>query len=175
MKKLSKEYTPSTIPDIDELKKALSVTNELRHQYWDNLRKVRNQIGRYKKAHTIKLLELESMMTGMSSRETKFYKQEWEAGRKIESDELDRMMERCNLLWSTSQSIEELRRKSKINKNDPFFSARTCEICSIPLTGRQQKYCSDSCKSKARSRRWREKTPDKKQKSNLKYLQSTMG
>jgi len=31
-------------------------------------------------------------------------------------------------------------------------------------------YCSEKCRGIAKSRRWREKNPEKKQMSNLKYL-----
>lgn len=36
---------------------------------------------------------------------------------------------------------------------------------------KKKKYCSEICKERAKSKRWREKNPQKKLKSNLKYLE----
>ena len=56
-----------------------------------------------------------------------------------------------------------------------FESDRLCPVCGLPFSGRADKqYCSDSCKAKAKSRRWRKANPEKKRKSEYKYLSDTL-
>ncbi len=53
----------------------------------------------------------------------------------------------------------------------PIPDRPLCRVCGLPIIGRSnKKYCSQSCRDKAKSRRWRHENPDEKQLANLKYL-----
>ena len=45
--------------DLTELHKQLAEANKLRHKFWKQLRMVRNQIGRYIRAHEIQPKEFD--------------------------------------------------------------------------------------------------------------------
>jgi hypothetical protein len=174
MKKLAHEYDYLTIPDKTRLLVELSKANELRHRFWKQLRAVRNQVGRYIIAHEIQSQKFSELTNHLSPQKRKFFETEWMEGRKIPLYELKSLMTMCNKLWTTNQSREEAKReflkKHNIHKNSDLFLGPQCEICRMSLTGRQKKYCSDFCRQIAKSRRWRSKNPEKKQKANLKYL-----
>lgn len=88
---------------------------------------------------------------------------------------------------------EELRRKLKMPpRRDPEFlrsikykrckrdaglyaSETLCVVCNIPLTGRKKLYCSEGCRQKAKSRRWRKENPEAKILSDTKYLMTYYG
>lgn len=52
---------------------------------------------------------------------------------------------------------------------------KLCEVCCLPLSGRQKKFCSTRCKQVAESRRFREKNPEADQQSKLNYLKYITG
>lgn len=75
---------------------------------------------------------------------------------------------------TNNQELEQAQ-PSFIKAHKDYLSAlgfKPCESrdCTKYLEGRQRKYCGESCREKEKSRRWREKNPEKKEKSNLKYL-----
>ena len=48
---------------------------------------------------------------------------------------------------------------------------KLCEVCGLPLQGREIKFCSkEKCKQVANSRRYREKNPNADHQAKLKYL-----
>ena len=109
MKKLAKEYDLTTIPDKIELRKQLSEANKLRHQFWNQLRAVRNQIGRYVRAHEISENDFMKLIKPLPKNKREFFGHERQAGKDIPVEELEQMFHTTTLLWNTSQFKENLR------------------------------------------------------------------
>lgn len=161
---VQRKYDAEKIPDLIELRKQLSEANKLRHKYWTQLRAVRNQVGRYIRAHEVSAKDLESWMEQTSEEAKEYLRNEWEAGRDIPNEELKKMWHTCEILWKTSQFKEELRRKMKLRTQDKFFFGPTCDNCGFPLPSGRKRFCSDACGNQQRKRedqRQRRKTSTK--------------
>lgn len=141
--------------DKETIMERLSKINELRHKYWAELRAARNSFF------------------------AEYPGKEWK-------DDLDWQEIRFffhDLFQSTI--LEEARRETGLKpariKGRPhqqaapsgiFLSDRLCMVCSLPLKGKQEKFCSQRCRSIAKSRTWRREHPELKELSNYKYLKS---
>jgi hypothetical protein len=84
-------YGSEEIPDLIELRKKLSDTNKLRHEFWTKLRVVRNQVGRYIRAHQVSSESLETCIEKAPEEAKDYFRNEWEAGRAISTQELNKM------------------------------------------------------------------------------------
>ncbi|MBW1692150.1 MAG: hypothetical protein JRJ70_15665 [Deltaproteobacteria bacterium] len=171
--------------NLAELNKQLAEANKLRHKFWNQLRLARNQIARYIHAHNIQPEEFDKLIKGLSKEKREYFKNEWEDGRKISLEELKEMFHLINILWSTSQFEEELRRgTAKTYKQDDFFHGPTCQNCGLPLKGKQVKFCSSDCRDQYRKKKWKsenkptfitEATLKKIKESQLKSLIQNQG
>lgn len=79
MRKLVKSYDSISIPDLIELRKQLSEANKKRHEFWEQLRFVRNQILRYKNYHKIQPEEFSQKIAYLKQKEREFIENEFEA------------------------------------------------------------------------------------------------
>jgi hypothetical protein len=143
--------------DIEEFKKDISDVNGFRIKFWSAYRAVRNRF----------LTEFPSDK----------YKTDPEWMEILDS--LDDMYESCIKEDMRRQIAPPFRKRftprntSGVKKriaSGLYSSNKLCLFCCTPLTGRQQKYCSERCKNNAKSQRFRKNNPEKKEKSNLKYL-----
>jgi hypothetical protein len=165
-----KDYNPEQIPDIFGLRKQLSAANKQRHKFWTQLRAVRRQISRYMRAHEIPEKEFEHLIKELPKEQRDYLMNEWEAGNQIPIHELRGMAEICNVLWSTSQLKEELKRKRGQAGHfpDPFFHGPTCSNCQLPLTGRRRKFCSGVCEAQYRKRKYKKQKKEAAKKQETK-------
>lgn len=147
----------------------ISKVNEMRRKYWDEFRKLRNEI----------LLQYRIAPTGPVE---------------ITDPDAKELLQTLNDMWE-SGAMEDMRRRSKTPRSKtiplyPLCSAplkdfipkkkggvgglytfdELCVVCSLPLSGRQKKYCSEVCRGKARNRKWNVTNPDAKAQANQKYL-----
>jgi len=179
MKKIAKEFDSNTIPDFIELRKYLSETNKQRHKFWNMLRSVRNQIGRYLYAHQISEKEFNKKINDLSDDEKGFYLNEWEAGKQIPLKQLKELMEIADTLWKVSGFKEELRRthpkKFVTSAEDKLFYGTdrdpvlTCLNCSLPVPVNRRKYCSSNCSNQFRKKKHAEKVKAQR-RSKIKAL-----
>jgi hypothetical protein len=160
VKKIAKEYDSNSVPDLTSLRKELSKASKLRHKFWNKLRAVRNQVGRYLEFHKIPTDQLNQIIKDLPENEKIFIETEWEAGRGISIKDLNQLFDKCNLMWVTSQTTEEGRRENiKKGYRDHWmgFFSSSCKNCGLPLSGRQQKYCSQNCDDQYRKRKYERK------------------
>lgn len=154
---------------VKEYKNKISELNEIRNRFWDGLRVLRNKFlnefpgEKYQGNHNWN--ELYWLISDLYSSKIE---EEFTRGQ-LGFDREDRLI--CP---SCSQRIPKeslIFNVQNLRKAKGLYKSKLlCVVCSIPLSGRQRKYCSVGCQNKAKGRRWREKNPEKKAKANLKYL-----
>lgn len=147
----------------------ISKVNEMRNKYWGELRKLRNEV----------LLQYRTSPTGPVEITDPDAKELLQT--------LDDMCESCiredmrrdsatprsktiPLCPFCSAPLKDFIPKKKGGAGGLYTSDNLCIVCRLPLSGRQLSYCSEACRSKARSRKWRENNPDAKAQANQKYL-----
>jgi len=137
--------------DFANFKKRLSKVNELRRLFWAELRAVRN--------------DLLSKYPGKDFKDDP----QWQTIMCFLNDMFE------------STIREEFRREMNLPRQDQphrsrppcglYAGDKLCVICGSPLIGRQKSFCSKSCRNVNKSRRYRQKNPDKYRESQLKYSQ----
>ena len=154
----------------EEIKKynhRISKVNEIRRKYWGELRDLRNDI-------------------------ISQYRDKPDGPVNITDPDAKELLQTMNDMWE-SGVMEEIRRRSKTHRSKTiplcpvcstplkdfvpkkrggagglYTSDKLCEVCGLPLSGRQKAYCSNECRRNARSRKWRRNNPEAK--ANQKYL-----
>jgi len=156
--------------DLEGLLKEIRRVNELRHEFWTHLRRLKSKINQYIRFH----LEVPRELAKGQG-----FLKEWETGTKIPLEDLRKLQHECNIYWEVSQFEEEIDRREKDRprsypyawpKFDPVLDGKQCIVCRRRLEGRQRKYCSVQCKNMAHSRQYRRDHPEEKELANLKYL-----
>ncbi len=159
----------------------ISRANELRREFWTEYRKVRNEFLLKYPAEECKndpdwqevvhLLNdlFQPLITEEMRRDTGLIPD------RISPGQASRLP--LESLFNTFASgleshFENLKPHEKRTPSGIFRSNELCVVCGLPLSGRQQKFCQEKCRSIAKSRKWRKENPDQKQLVNLKYLDS---
>ena len=166
----NKREVDNRFPKEDEkkLRNELSVINEIRNKFWKRLRKVRNDFllkypdKEYRNDETWK--EINRLISDMFESTIK------EDIRRKRIISPNRSITICPVCEQTIPGFS-LKTRRDLNPGGLYGNDRLCKICKIPLTGKQEGYCSEKCRSINKSRRHRAKDPEGKQKSNYKNLQ----